>query len=137
MPTRVVNWFKSLHKKLKDTRKSLRRIWFPKKDKGLKKAAKQIVNEVAKLQVKAMQSSHCVKNILVILQIIGIVTTMVSVIFIQSQGAAMDERMRIMNETLSNATEKLNDPTFGDMVGTVVDSAIGICHLVAGMWNKN
>ena len=130
--------FKSFQLKLQETGKKLKEIfrtWFPKRDKGLKKKVKRLVNKVAKLQVRARQSNHYIKMIFMIFSIINVVIIpMASTIYIHSHTAAMNEQMREINGTYHRILENQNNPSFGDMVGTVVDGAIGIYSLVRSLW---
>ena len=126
---------KSFKLKLKETSKKLKEIyrtWFPKRDKGSKKKAKQLVNKDAKLQVRAMLNNH--NNIIKIFSIISVVIPMASTIYFQSHTAAMNEQMREINETCHLTLENKNDPSFGDMVGTVVNGVFGIYSLVRSLW---
>ena len=145
-------WFRSLKLKFKATGKKLKdilRVWFPKKDKGLKKKAKQmakkakrVVNKVAKAQVRVMQSSHYIKQtIVVVYAIIMAVLPIVTAFQLQKiAGQAQEAKQTAQEakETVQNFTEKLTNPSVGDMVGTVVgaavDSAIDIFNWIKQVW---
>ena len=95
------------------------------------------MNKVADLEVQVMQSNHVIKWLVVIVTIINIIMSMTSAVFTLWQTAAMNERVEQLNETLQNVTEKLNDPSFGDLVGTVIDGMIGICSSLAYYWKTS
>ena len=131
----VRKWFKSLnlHVKLKASGKKLKdifRIWFPKKDKGFKKKAKQIMKKVAKAQVGLMQSSHYIKQTIAILYTISIVVTMLTTVFLQNRIAAVSERVEKVNETVQEMKQNLTEPGYREMAETIFGTILDIGTVV-------
>ena len=128
----VKRWFNSFKLRVRKTY----RIWFPKKEKTWKKRVKGIVNEVAKAQVRVMQSRHYIKQAIVaVYAIIMFLVPIISALQIQNVAQVAQEANETAHET-KERLDNMSDPTYGEMIGTVVGATIdGV--IGAYYWFKN
>ena len=128
----VKRWFISFKLKVKKTY----RIWFPKKEKTWKKRVKGIVNEVAKAQVRVMQSRHYIKQAIVAVSAIYLfLVPVISAVQIQNVAQLAQEANETAHETREKF-EDMPDPTYGQIIGNAVGATID-GMIGAYNWFKN
>ena len=105
------------------------RIWFPKKQK---KGVKRIANEIAKVQVRVMQSRHYIKQTIVAIIAIQLFLTPIFTAFYAWNSAQEAQEAKKVAHEMKQRLDDMPDPTYGDMIGTVVgatiNGAVGACY---------